>query len=165
MRTNTTLGGAHVLPTAAELLSMPLALRHLQHGAEQARTAQTPARDTSRGRCAPQRADCVRVQSSGGPAWTHGTPARGNSDCDHATLSLCLALAQYNHTGLRAGRAHDYGTRHALYCHRAAWDTDRGWRNLRSSRYSYLPHATAKSDGGPPPNLGGARGSSAPGAV
>ena len=35
-------------------------------------------------------------------------------DCDHATLSLCLALAQYDHTGLRAGRAHDDGTPRAI---------------------------------------------------
>src|SRR5215475_13590591 len=165
MRSNTIQGGAHALPTAAEFLLTPLALRHLQHGAEQARTAQTPARDASRGRYPPQRADCVRVQPSGCPAWPHGTPARGSSDCDHATLSLCLALAQYDHPGLRAGRAHDYGTRHALYRHRAAGDTDRGWRDLSRSSDPYLPHATAKSDGGYAPNLGIARGSSAPGPV
>ena len=35
MRTNTTPGGAHALSTAAELLPTPLALRHLQHGADQ----------------------------------------------------------------------------------------------------------------------------------
>ena len=52
--------------------------------------------------------------SSSRTAGPHGTPARGSSDCDHATLSLCLALAQYDHTGLRAGRAHDYGTRRAI---------------------------------------------------
>src|SRR4029453_3831225 len=124
MQTNTIQGGAHALPTAAELLPTPLALCHLQHGADQARTAQTPARDASRGRSPPQRADCVRVQPSSRPAWPHGTPTRGSADCDHATLSLCLALAQYDHPGLRVGRAHDYGTCHALYRHRAAWYTD-----------------------------------------